>query len=115
MPHSLIYPESPRQATVDLLHGQSVADPYRWLEDLDAPATQAWIAAQNRVTADYLEEIPARDAIRQRLTELWRYEKLSTPRKHGGRYFFTRNDGLQNQSMLYWLDASDAEPKLLLD
>ena len=109
------YPESPRQATVDHYHGVSVPDPYRWLEDLDAAAIQSWIAAQNQVTDAYLKPIPARAQIRQRITELWNYEKFSVPYKHGGRYFFTRNDGLQNQPILYWLDSLTGAPQLLLD
>lgn len=109
------YPESPRQATVDHYHGVPVSDPYRWLEDLDAAATQRWIAAQNQVTDAYLKPVPARTQIRQRITDLWNYEKFSVPDKRGGRYFFTRNDGLQNQPVLYWLDSLTGEPQLLLD
>ncbi|CAN5701473.1 prolyl oligopeptidase family serine peptidase [soil metagenome] len=113
--HPFLYPESPRQATVDQLHGQAVPDAYRWLEELDTPATRTWIAQENELTFAHLNQIPARDKLRQRFTELWRYEKFSVPSKRGGRYFFTRNDGLQNQSILYWMDALDAEPQVLLD
>lgn len=111
----LTYPDSPRQTTVENRHSQAIPDPYRWLEDLDTEPTRTWIAEQNQFAADYLDEIPARDPIRQRLTELWDYEKFSAPHKEGGRYFFFRNDGLQNQSVLYWLDDLAAEPKILLD
>lgn len=112
---TLSYPTSPREAQVDVLHGQEIPDPYRWLEDADAPRSREWIMEQNRLTAQYLEEIAARPRIQQRLTDLWNYEKYGVPFKRGGRYFFMRNDGLQNQSALYWMDALDAEPKLLLD
>ena len=109
------YPVSPRADHVDLLHGVEVPDPYRWLEELDSEQTQAWIAAQNELTFDYLAQIPARERIRQRIGELWNFEKWSVPVKHGGRYFYTRNDGLQNQSVLYWQASLVGEPRLLLD
>ncbi len=109
------YPPAQRTDHVDVLHGVGVPDPYRWLEELDSEQTQHWIAAQNRLTFDYLERIPARQRITQRMTELWNFEKLSPPFKRGGRYFFTRNDGLQNQDVLYWMAAPDAEPQTLLD
>jgi prolyl oligopeptidase len=109
------YPESFRGDHVDHLHGVEVADPYRWLEVLDSDQTQAWIAAQNKLTFDYLGQIPAREGIRQRITELWNFEKWSVPFKRGRRIFYTRNDGLQNQGALYWQDSLDGEPRLLLD
>jgi prolyl oligopeptidase len=109
------YPPAQRTDHVDVLHGVSVPDPYRWLEELDSEQTQHWIAAQNRLTFDYLEQVPARPRITQRMTELWNFEKLSPPFKRGGRYFFTRNDGLQNQDVLYWMAAPDAELQTLLD
>lgn len=109
------YPASPRGEVVDDYHGTKVADPYRWLEDLDSDDTKAWVAAQNKVTFDYLDTIPARDAIRDRLTALWDYERWGLPSKHGKRYVVSRNDGLQNQSVLYTLDSLDGSPKLLLD
>jgi len=109
------YPPAPRDEIVDTLHGTPVADPYRWLEDLDSDQTQQWIAAQNALTFAYLDTIAQRDPLQQRLTELWDYEKYSVPFKRGGRYFFTRNDGLQNHPVLYWLDQLDGEPRELLD
>jgi len=111
----LEYPTSPRTDTVDVLHGVEVPDPYRWLEEIDSEQTKAWIAAQNEVTFGVLGQIPAREAIKRRITELWNYEKYSVPSKHGGRYFFTRNDGLQNQDVLYWMASLEDEPKVLLD
>ena len=91
-----------------------MADPYRWLEETDAPQTKAWVAAQNKVTFAYLEQIPARNQIKQRLTQLWNYERYGVPVKIGGRYFFTRNDGLQNQSVLYTTRSLATEPAVLL-
>ncbi|HEX2642733.1 MAG TPA: prolyl oligopeptidase family serine peptidase [Thermoanaerobaculia bacterium] len=111
----LKYPESPRGDQVDVLHGQRVEDPYRWLEDLDSEQTRAWVAAQNRLTFSYLERLPQRDEIRHRLTELWDYERYDTPFKQGGRYFLSKNDGLQNQSVLYTLDSLEGTPRVLLD
>jgi len=113
--NTLDYPVSPRDATINILHGIEVADPYRWLEEIDSEQTQKWIAAQNAVTFAYLSQIPARKTICRRLTALWDYEKYEPPFKRGGRYFFSRNDGLQNQSVLYWMASLDDEPKLLLD
>lgn len=109
------YPPSPRGDTVDTLHGVEVPDPYRWLEDIDSEQTKEWIAAQNRVTFEYLDRIPVRARINRRIAELWDFEKYGVPFKRGGRYFFTRNDGLQNQSVLYWMESLAAEPQVLLD
>jgi len=111
----IIYPESLRVDQVDDYHGVEVADPYRWLEDLDSEPTRAWVAAQNQVTSAYLAAIPERHAIRERLTQLWNYERYGVPIRHGGRYFFTRNDGLQDQNVLYRLDTLGGEPKVVLD
>jgi prolyl oligopeptidase len=111
----IVYPESARVDQVDDYHGVKVADPYRWLEDLDSEQTRAWVAAQNRVTSAYLAAIPERQAIRKRLTELWNYERYGVPTKHGGRYFFTRNDGLQNQNVLFRVDTLGGEAKVVLD
>lgn len=109
------YPVSRRVDHVDELHGVRVSDPYRWLEDLDSAETKAWVEAQNKVTGAYLSGIHDREAIERRLTELWNYERFSAPSKEGGRYFFSRNDGLQNQNVVYWLDRLDGEPKVLID
>jgi prolyl oligopeptidase len=112
---ALEYPKAPTSNTVDDYHGTKVADPYRPLEDPDAPATRQWIDGENRLTRSFLDTIPERKEIEKRLTELWNYERYSAPEKSGGRYFFTRNDGLQNQSPLYVLDRMDGQPRLLLD
>jgi len=100
---------------VDVIHGVRVADPYRWLEDIDSDETRAWIEAQNDLTFTYLNSIPLKEKIRRRMEELWNYEKFDVPVKYGGRYFFTRNDGLQNQSVLYWMESLEVEPRELLD
>jgi len=111
----LAYPPAPRQDEPETPHGVPVADPYRWLEDLDAPQTREWIEAEDALTFGFLEKIPARESIRVRLEALWDYEKFGVPTKRGERYFFARQAGLQNQAVLYWLDTLDGEPRLLLD
>lgn len=111
----LVYPAARKDAQVDIYHGVQVADPYRWLEDLDSRDTRNWIDAENKLTSGFLEAIPGRDRIKQRLKQLWNYERTSTPQKYGERWFYTRNDGLQNQAALYVADALDAAPRLLLD
>jgi len=111
----LVYPEAKKLDQIDDYHGTKVADPYRWLEDLDSADTHAWVEAQNQVTFAYLNDIPARAQIKQRLTKLWNYERYSLPSKQGNRYFYSKNNGLQNQSVLYSTTALDAAPQLLLD
>ena len=110
-----IYPDARKGAQVDDYHGTKVADPYRWLEDPDSPESRAWIEAENKITFDFLGKIPEREKIRARLTELWNYERFGIPFREGGHYFITRNDGLQNQSVLYTLDSLNSDLKLLLD
>ena len=109
------YPISNKSDQVDNYHGTLVTDPYRWLEEPDSAETRRWIAAENQVTFNYLREIPAREKIKQRLTKLWDYEKYGTPCKKGNNYFYVKNDGLQNQSVLYTLKSLDGEPRVLLD
>ncbi|MEH1837875.1 MAG: prolyl oligopeptidase family serine peptidase [Nostoc sp.] len=111
----LTYPSSYKSNQVDDYHGTLVADPYRWLEDPDSEETKAWIEAQNQVTFGYLKEIPTREKIKQRLTKLWDYEKYGIPFKEGERYFYFKNDGLQNQNVLYTLKTLDDQPKVLLN
>lgn len=119
----LTYPSSHKSNQVDSYHGTLVADPYRWLEDPDSEETRTWIEAQNQVTFGYLSEIPTREKIKQRLTKLWDYEKYGIPFKEGEslqdgsteRYFYFKNDGLQNQSVFYTLKTLQDQPKVLLD
>jgi prolyl oligopeptidase len=111
----MIYPHTHKNDQVDNYHGTLVADPYRWLEDPDSEETKAWVEAQNQITFAYLEEIPAREKIKQRLTKLWDYEKYGIPFQEGENYFYFKNDGLQNQSVLYTLKSLNAEPRVLLD
>ncbi|MGH8123296.1 MAG: hypothetical protein ACREPT_11055, partial [Rudaea sp.] len=112
---ALAYPEAKRGSQSDNYHGIEVADPYRWLETLDAPDTRTWIEAENKLSSAYLAQIPGRDRLKQRLTELWNFERYSPPQLHGGKYFYTRNDGLQNQAVLYVADSLDSAPRVLLD
>ncbi len=110
------YPQTPRGDQVDVYHGVKVADPYRWLEaDVrSSPEVADWVAAENKLTAAYLAAIPERDRIRRRLTELWNFAQYSSPMKEGGRYYYLKNDGLQNQSVLYVMDSLDGKPRALV-
>src|SRR5690349_8309092 len=112
---TLQYPAARKSDVVDDYHGTKVADPYRWLEDPDSPESRAWIEAENRLTNSYLEAIPARAALRERLTKLWNYPRYGTPFRKAQRYFFLRNDGLQNQAVLYTQTSLAAAPETLLD
>ncbi len=113
--HTIAYPVTRTVTQVDDYHGTLVADPYRWLEDLNAPETQAWIEAQNALTFSYLEQIPVRDAIRRRLTELWNFPRVGAPFRHGEHYFQFRNSGLQNQDVLYVMKTPTDTGRVLLD
>ena len=112
---TFVYPQPHQAKQVDAYHGTQVADPYRWLEDPDSDETKAWVEAENKLTFGLLEKIPARDRLKQRLTQLWNYEKYGIPFKQGDRYFYFKNDGLQNQSVLYTLKSLDDKPIVLLD
>ncbi len=110
------YPDVMRDTTVvDDYFGTAIADPYRWLENDTSAETEAWVKAQNEVTFDYLSQIPYREDVKNRLTELWDYEKVGTPFKHGDYYFMYRNDGVQNQSVLYYQKGLEAEQSVLID
>lgn len=112
---SFQYPETSKGEVVDNYHGTDVADPYRWLEDDMSEETAAWVRAQNEVTFSYLETIPFRDEVKERMTKMWDYPKMGLPFKEGEHYFYTYNSGLQNQDMLYIKDRLDGEGKVFLD
>lgn len=111
----ITYPKADKVSTVDVYFGTKVADPYRWLENDTSAQTAAWVAAENKVTQEYLSKIPFRGALLKRLTDVANYEKIGTPFKKHGKYYFYRNDGLQNQSVLYVQDSLKGEPRVFLD
>jgi len=102
-------------SVVDTYFGKEVVDPYRWLEDEGSEGVENWIRAQNDMTFSYLEQIPYRDAFQERLTEVWNYERYQAPFKSGGQYYFFKNDGLQNQDVLFTQNTLEAEPEVLLN
>lgn len=114
-PVSVKYPEIKKQDVTDDYHGTQISDPYRWLEDDKSDETAAWVEAQNKVTFGYLNQIPFREEIKNRLAEIWDYPKFSVTFKKGSRYFYFKNEGMQNQSVLYVQEDLEAEARLLLD
>lgn len=114
---NLVYPKTKTVSQVDDFHGTKVEDPYRWLEDdvRTSKDVADWVEAQNKLTSDFLNAIPHRATIQKRMTDLWNYEKIGAPFKRGGRYFFSRNDGLQNQNVMFRQDTLDSDAKVLLD
>ena len=112
--HALTYPETTKGTTVDNYFGNEVADPYRWLEDDRSSKTEDWVKSQNKVTQGYLDHIPYRDQIKDRMTKLWNYEKYSSPTRHGDYDYFYKNDGLQNQYVLY-RQKENQEAEVFLD
>ena len=112
----IAYPESKRTAFSETIHGIAVADPYRWLEEIESGPVKAWVRSQADFAAAHLAKLPGRETLKKRLTELWDYERHGLPHQMAGRLFYTRNSGLQNQSALYWReDKADAAEKLLVD
>ena len=109
------YPEARKTDVTDNYHGTMVEDPYRWMEDPEAEETVKWVEAQNKLFHSFIENEPSREAVEKRITELWNYPKYSLPYKYGERYFFTKNDGLQNQYVLYMQESLDGEAKVVLD
>ena len=109
------YPLTRKTDSVDVYFGTKIADPYRWLEDDRSSETGEWVKAQNKVTFDYLATIPFRGRVKERLTKIWNFTKVSTPFKKGKNYFFYKNDGIQNQSVLYVQEGLAGKAKLLLD
>src|ERR1043166_5144483 len=108
-------PQPAKSDQVDVYFGTKVADPYRDLENLDSESTRKWIEAENKITFDYLAAIPERKKINDKLTALWNYEKYSIPFREGGRYFYSKNTGLQNQNVIYTGAKLPGEAKVLLD
>ena len=111
----LVYPPARKDSTIDIYHGIEVADPYRWLEGPDSNETQTWVAQQNKLTADFLATFTAKDKIKARLTNLYNYPRYSAPLKKNSRYFFWKNDGLQNQSVLYMQKTLQGEPAVVIN
>ncbi len=111
----LRYPEAARGEVIEKHFGHRIADPYRWLEDPNSPDTNAWVEAENALTFGYLEQVPDRERIRERLTALWNYERFSPPSREGDWYIFARNDGLQSQAVVYKTTSPEAEPAVLID
>ena len=109
------YPDTANQEQIDFYHGIAVEDPYRWLEDPDTKETQAWVKQQNELTFGYLGSLEQRSTFQERITQLLNYEKYSIPFKQNNRYFFFKNDGLQNQSVLYTVESLGDNPTVLLD
>jgi prolyl oligopeptidase len=114
-PSTLAYPAAERGTQVDDYYGTRVADPYRWFEQAGDTRVRDWVTKENALAQPYLEGIPARETIKKRMTQLWNYERYDVPIQRGGRYFYSRNDGLQNQSVLYVADSLQGQPRVLLD
>jgi len=115
VPVSFKYPDAKRGDVVDDYGGTKIADPYRWFEDLDSPATKNWVTAENALAQPYLEALPQRAWLGNRLKQLWTYERFGVPEEEGGRYFYLRNDGVQEQSVLYVADSLNSAPRVLVD
>lgn len=109
------YPMTAQSDVTDQYFGHTVADPYRWLEDDQSAETAEWVKQQNAVTFKYLESIPFRSGIRERLTQIWNFKRIGAPFKSGGKYLISKNDGLQNQSVFYIMDQPGGEQRLALD
>src|SRR5476649_1501192 len=108
----LPYPEARRAPQTDTYHGVKVEDPYRWLEDIDSPEATAWVKAEQKLTQDYLQAIPGRERVKSRLSAVWNFPRWTAPERHGDLWVFTRNDGLQNQPVLYVARTPEDEPRV---
>lgn len=109
------YPAAPASEQTDVYFGTTVADPFRWLEEVDSPATKTWVEAENRLTFEFLAKLPQRESLKRRLLELLDYPRYSLPDRQGGKYFYTFNTGLQNQAPLFVKDRADGEGRLVID
>src|SRR5579885_3011844 len=114
-PSKLAYPQARRDNVVDDYFGTKVPAPYQWMEDLNSPELAKWVAEENKLTFAYLDNIPERDWMKQRLTQLWNYEKVGVPAREGGKLFFSKNSGLQNQSVVYETGSGVADARELID
>jgi len=114
-PGKLTYPQPPRDNITNDYSGTQVPAPYQWMEDLNSGELALWVAKENKLAFAYLEQIPERDWMKQRLTKLWNYEKVSVPRQDAGKLFFSKNSGLQNQSVVFEQSAGNAQPRMLID
>src|SRR5208337_4793132 len=112
---TLRYPPARRDSQIDDYHGTQVPDPYRWLEDIDSVKTRAWTAAENRLSREFLDAVPGRSAIAERLREIWNFERWTPPVRYGNHWFYAHNDGLQNQSVVFVMDDPSSAPRALLD
>ena len=112
---SFNYPDAARGDHVDQYHGVAVPDPYRWMEEIDSPQTRAWVQAQGKISSAYLAALPHRNEIAQRLKEIWNFERWSAPEKYGSNWFYTHNDGLQNQAVLFVTSNPADKGRVLLD
>jgi prolyl oligopeptidase len=113
--HPLSYPSASRDPVTTDYHGVKVPDPYRWMENIDSPATRAWVEAEGKLSHDYLDAIPGREAIVERLRQIWNFERWSSPEHHGHYWFYTHNDGLQNQSVIFATTDPGTPGHVLLD
>src|SRR5271156_6557224 len=111
----MIYPATAKDDIVNEYFGTKVPAPYQWMEDLDSPKVAEWVAAQNKITFDYLAKLPLREHFRKRITELWDYPKVSVPVREGGRYFYAKNSGLQRQSPIYVRATLAAPATVVID
>ena len=109
------YPVTKKTDVVNDYHGVKIADPYRWLEDDNSAETKEWVKAENKVTRQYLDAIPFRNKIRERLEKIWNFPKYGTPHQEGKYIIFSKNDGMQNQSVLYIQEGLNGTPRVLLD
>ena len=109
------YPSARRADVIDNYFGTKVADPYRWMEDLNSPELKQWIDAENALAFGYLNALPQRDALKARITELWNYPKVTPPRYEGGHWFYSRNTGLQRQSVVFMRETLNSPETVVLD
>ena len=109
------YPQTRKDSVVENFHGTQVPDPFRWLENGDSDETKQWVAAQNTITQKYISDVAQKENFRKRMTELWDFQKYQVPIKKGKYYFFLKNNGLQNQYVLYFQDMKEKEAKVLVD